>query len=136
MFKLVLTTIPHNKRVYDYLVFTRNSEWVIQDFCRSSGLELPDVEADIDLVPRDCLWRVCYAELIHGVRRDGRTRLEVERYVSRGEALRLNPALLKVQMPPDTPAPKRLRKAGTGLDAVPAAKQEKGPEVEADDIPF
>jgi len=52
------------------------------------------------------------------------------------EALRLNPALLKVQMPPDTPAPKRLRKAGTGLDAVPAAKQEKGPEVEADDIPF
>src|SRR5262245_60545724 len=96
VFKLKLTTVPHDRHVSDFLVFTPNSFWVIGDFCRSSGLELPDKEADIDIQPNDCLLRVCYAELVHEVGRDGKTRLSVQRYLGRDKAIGINPALLRV----------------------------------------
>src|SRR6516225_2257893 len=78
MFKLKLATIPHDRHVYDYLVFNPNSFCVVANFCRSSGLELPDHEADGDVQPNDCLSRVCYGELVHQGGRDGKTRRSVE----------------------------------------------------------
>jgi hypothetical protein len=137
MFKLKLATIPHDRYVYDYLVFTPNSSWVIADFCRSSGLELPDTEADIDIHPNDCLQRVCYAELVHELSRDGKTRLSVERYLSRNEALTSNSALVRVNVPAGTPPPKKLQKAGTETGANSSLNRAAiSQDVEPDDIPF
>ena len=144
MFKLKLATVPHDRYLYDYLVFHPKAAWVIADFCRSSELGLPDHEADIDIQPYDCLRRVCYAELAHELGRDGKTRLSVERYLSRNEAIASNSALMRVPVPAGTPPPKKLGKARIG----PAAS-ETGPnssltppgisqdtEIEPDDIPF
>jgi hypothetical protein len=144
MFKLKLATIPHDRHVYDYLVFTPNSSWVIADFCRSSGLELPSQEADIDIYPNDCLLRVCYGELVHELGRDGKTRLSVERYLSRNEAITINPALVRVNVPAGTPLPKKLQKtgigpvtSGTGLNSsLIRGAINQDTEVEPDDIPF
>jgi len=144
MFKLKLATIPHDRYAYDYLVFNPNSFWVITDFCRSSGLELPDREADIDIYPSDCLLRVCYAELVHELGRDGKTRLSVERYMSRQEAVGINPGLARVSVPAGTPSPKKLQKAGIGPVASEAgpnssltpAEISQHTEIEPDDIPF
>jgi hypothetical protein len=133
MFKLKLATIPHDRYVYDYLVFTPNSSWVIADFCRSSGLELPDTEADIDIHPNDCLQRVCYAELVHEVGKDGKTRLSVERYITRQQALGINPALAQISAPENAPPPKKLQKA-VGPLAVTTTSQDT--EVDQDDTPF
>src|SRR5215467_2118148 len=144
MFKLKLATIPHDRYVYDYLVFNPNSFWVIADFCQSSGLELPDKEADIDIYPNDCLLRVCYAELVHELGRDGKTRLSVERYLSRKEAIGINPALAHVNVPTGTPPPRKLQKSGIGPVASEAGPNSSlapvgishDTEVEPDDIPF
>ena len=144
MFKLKLATIPHDRHVYDYLVFNPNSFWVIADFCRSSGLELPDDEADIDIYPNDCLLRVCYAELVHELGRDGKTRLSVERYLSRNEAIAINPALVRVNVPTGTPPPKKLQKAEVGPvtsqtgpnSSLTPAGISHDTEVEPDDLPF
>jgi hypothetical protein len=139
MFKLKHTTIPHDRYVYDYLVFHPKAAWVIADFCRSSGLELPSQEADIDIFPNDCLLRVCYAELVHEVGRDGKTRLSVERYLSRDEAIAINPALVRVNVPSGTPPPKKLQKAGTGPglnSSLIRATIGQDTEVEPDNNPF
>jgi len=144
MFKLKLVTMLHDRHVYDYLVFNPNSFWVIADFCRSSGFELPDREADIDIYPNDCLLRVCYAELVHELGRDGKTRLSVERYMSRQQAIGINPALVRVDVPAGTPPPKKLQKAGIGpavseksLDSgLTPAGIRQDTEVEPDDTPF
>jgi hypothetical protein len=134
MIKLKMATVPHDRYVWDYLVFSEKAFWVIADFCRSSGLELPLEESDIDLYPHDCLRRICYAELIHERGRDGKDRLQVERYVTRQEALELNPALIQVKVPADAPTPKKLQKVGTALAVRQGNNQET--EVEPDDIPF
>jgi hypothetical protein len=134
MIKLKMATIPHDRYVWDYLVFSEKAFWVIADFCRSSGLQLPVEESEVDLYPHDCLRRVCYAELVHERGRDGKTRLAVERYVTRKEALELNPALIQVKVPADAPVPKKLQQAGIALVARQGSNQET--EVEPDDIPF
>ena len=144
MFKLKHTTIPHDRHVYDYLVFNPNSFWVITDFCRSSGLELPDHQADIDIYPNDCLLRVCYAELVHELGRNGKTRLSVERYLSRQEAIGINSALARVNVPTGTPPPRKLQKAGISpVTSEAGANSSLTPggmsqdtEVEPGDIPF
>ena len=139
MFKLKLTTVPHDRYVYDYLVFHPKAAWVITDFCRSSGLELPDHEADVDIHPNDCLSHVCYAELVHQVGRDGKTQLSVERYVSRNEAIAINPALVRLNVPSGTPPPKKLQKAGTGPglnSSLIRATIGQDTEVEPDNNPF
>jgi hypothetical protein len=118
------------------LVFHPKSAWVIQDFCRSSGLELPAQEADINLNPEDCLRRICYAELVHERGRDGRTRLAVERYLTRKEALERNPGLAKVKAPADAPASKKLDRAGIGLSVPAATGANRDLDAEPDDIPF
>jgi hypothetical protein len=137
MIKLKLTTIPHDRYVWDYLVFSDRSLWAIEDFCRSAGLQLPQEESDVNLNPRDCAGRICYAELIHETGRDGKTRLKRERYVTRPEALKLNPALLKIELPSDAPRPKKLGKAETASTTPVASRTiNQEDEVEPDDIPF
>jgi hypothetical protein len=135
MFKLKLATIPHDRHVYDYLVFTPNASWVIADFCRSGGLDLPDHETDIDLYPNDCIRRVCYAELVHELGRDGKTRLSVKRYIARQEALDLNPDLARVNVPSNAPPPKKLQKA-VGASVTTTTPANQNTEVEPDDNPF
>jgi len=144
MFKLKLVTMLHDRHGYDYLVFNPNSFWVITDFCRSSGLELPDHQADIDIYPNDCLLRVCYAELVHELGRNGKTRLSVERYLSRQEAIGINSALARVNVPTGTPPPRKLQKAGISpVTSEAGANSSLTPggmsqdtEVEPGDIPF
>jgi hypothetical protein len=149
MFKLQLTTIgtvPNDRWVYDFLVFHPNSDWVIQDFCRSAGLEVPIQEADIGLKPDDCILRVCYAKLVHERGRDGKTRLAVERYITRQEAIKLNPDLAGIALPKNAPAAKKLRPVSPTGDTppsvpAPARKQslttaKDGMDIEPDDIPF
>src|ERR1700756_1535952 len=110
MFRLKLTTIPHDRYIYDFLVFNPNSFWVISDFCRSGGLELPAQETDLDIYPNDCMLRVCHAELVHELGRDDKTRLSVKRYIARQEALDLNPDLARIKVPSNAPPPKKLQK--------------------------
>jgi hypothetical protein len=125
-------------------VFHPKAVWVIADFCRSSGLELPDHEADVDIHPNDCLSRACYAELVHELGRDNKTRLSVKRYLSRNEAIGLNPGLGRMNVPTGTPPPKKLQKAGTGpltsgagLDWSSARTGiSQDTEVEPDDVSF
>src|SRR5262245_43016344 len=107
-------------------------------------LELPDEEADVDIQPNDCVLRVCYAELVHEVGRDGKTRLSAERYLSRKEAISINPALVRVNAPCSTLPPKKRQKAWvdplTSAAAVDSSLAPTGisqdKEVEPDDIPF
>lgn len=136
MIKLKLTTVPQNKYIWDYLVFHPKSAWVIQAFCRSSGLELPINEADVDLNPKDCLSRICYAELVHERGQDGRTRLVVERYLTRQEALKINPALQKVPLPDDAPPGKKLGPVASGSRVPDVTGARPDPDAEPDDIPF
>ena len=136
MFKLKLTTIPHDRYVYDFLVFTPNSFWVISDFCRSSGLELPANETDLEIYPNDCMLRVCYAELVHELGRDGKTRLSVERYIARQEALDRNPDLARVKVPSNAPPPKKLQKVAGNFAVTTASPVNQDTEVEPDDSPF
>jgi hypothetical protein len=144
MFKLKQTTVPEDRWVFDYLIFSPKTFWVIRDFCWSSGLELPDHEADIDIYAGDCLLRVCYAELFHELGNDGKTRLKVKRYMSRADAIELNPSLTRVAVPSNAPPPKRLQKteiAAVKSDASPNSslaptRISHDTEVERDDIPF
>jgi hypothetical protein len=143
MFKLKLTTIPHDRHVYDYLVFSPNTFWVISDFCRSSGLELPPEEADIDIYPNHCLLRVCYAELFHELD-DGKTRLKVKRYLSRKDAIDINSGLARLNVPVGTPPASKLQKAEVGPvtsqtgpnSSLTPAGISHDTEVEPDDLPF
>jgi hypothetical protein len=133
MFGLKLAIIQHDRYVYDFLVFNPNSFWVIADFCRSSGLELPEKAMDIDIYPNDCMLRVCYAKLVHEVGKDGKTRLSVARYITRRQALGINPALAQISAPENAPPPKKLQKA-VGPLAVTTTSQDT--EVDQDDTPF
>jgi hypothetical protein len=143
MFKLKLTTIPHDKFVWDFLVFHPNSEWVVRDFCHSAGLELPAKECELGLDPSDCVLRICYAHLIHEQGRDGKIRLSVDRYISRQEAIETNPELAQIPLPKNIPAPKKLSALpGTTESPLSAARkrasaQRVAPQdAEPDDIPF
>jgi hypothetical protein len=107
-------------------------------------LSCPTWKTDINIYPNDCLLRVCYAELAHELGKDGKTRLSVERYLSRQEAIGINSALARVNVPTSTPPPRKLQKAGIGpVTSEAGANSSLTPggisqdtEVEPDDIPF
>ena len=68
--------------------------------------------------------------------RDGKTRLSVERYIARQEALDSNPDLVRVKVPSNAPPPKKLQKVVGNFAVTTASPVNQDTEVEADDIPF
>jgi hypothetical protein len=99
-------------------------------------LSCPTWKTDINIYPNDCLLRVCYAELAHELGKDGKTRLSVERYIVRQEALELNPTLARVKVPSNAPASKKLQKTNNSSAAATTTTADPDLKVEPDDIPF
>jgi hypothetical protein len=91
--------VPDGRTIGSVLTFCEAARPVISAFCGSAGLRTP-AEADIavDLTASHCLGRYLY--IVVSVETDGQTGTQpkVTRFLTREEALAINPELAKVQL--------------------------------------
>jgi hypothetical protein len=131
LIKLSLTVWPGSHKIITRLTFVPAALWMIEAFCDSAGLLLPDaVGTDVKLTSDDCLGRFCYV-WIKDREVDGDTYSTVHRFLTREAALKKNPALAKIPLPKDAPP---LRRPASIALAKPAAvaTAEDGPPDDLD----
>ena len=91
---------PGGEELSAALTFTESTRKIIGYFARSAGLVLPtEAGAECEILPGDVLDRYLYVEVAYD---DGEPR--VARYLSREEALSLNPALAQINCSLSNPA--------------------------------
>jgi hypothetical protein len=132
LIKLSLTVWPGSHRITTRLTFVPAALWMIEAFCDSAGLLLPDaIGSNVNLTADDCLGRYCYA-WIKDREVDEDTYSTVHRFLTRENALKKNPELAKIPLPKDAPAPRKLASTAPAKTAKPAAAIEDGPPDDLD----
>jgi hypothetical protein len=136
MIKLSLTLWPGGNKITTRLVFTSKALWMIEAFCESATLRLPDtVGAEVNLTADDCLGRYCYV-WVKDREVEGDTFSNVHRFLTREAALKKEPALAKIPLPKDAPPPRRLASTAAVQPAKPARVQEMAEDGPPDDLDY
>jgi hypothetical protein len=91
---------PDQSELSFAITFVERAAKLIGFFCRSADLELPKGEGvEVEIRPADVLGRIFYPV----VELDGEAIPKITKFLSRSEALAINPALEKIALSPQAP---------------------------------
>ena len=90
---------PGGEELSPLITFAESTRKIVGYFARSAGLILPtEPDVECEILPGDVLNRYLFVEVVYD---DGTPR--VARYLSRDEALAVNPRLVEIRVQPQEP---------------------------------